>query len=95
MTGAIDISVVYALSHDSFWEKMTVTEGTTAMEAVEKSCVLKKFSELDPAKFSLAIYSRPVKVDYVSQQDDRVEILRPLTVDPKTVPKKKKAKPAA
>jgi putative ubiquitin-RnfH superfamily antitoxin RatB of RatAB toxin-antitoxin module len=92
MSDAIDISVVYTLPNDSFWQRMTVPRGVTAMEAVEKSGVLEKFPDIDMSKIQLAIYSRPIKPSQVLEQDDRVELLRPLIAAPKTVPKKKKAK---
>ena len=93
MSDAIDVSVVYALPYDSFWQRMTVPQGTTAMQAVEKSGVLAKFHDIDMSQIQLAVFSRPIKPDYVLEQDDRVELLRPLQCDPKKVPKVKKKKP--
>jgi putative ubiquitin-RnfH superfamily antitoxin RatB of RatAB toxin-antitoxin module len=90
----IEVSVAYALPHDSFWQNMTVPLGTTASQAIELSGVLERFSELDIEELSIGIYALPAKLNKVLADGDRVEIYRPLLVDPKTVPKKAKPKKA-
>ncbi len=92
MSGRISISVAYALPDNSFWQTLHVDKGTTAREAVEKSGVLELFSELKADSLTLGIYARPVKPDQVLAEGDRVEIYRPLLVDPRTVPRKAKTK---
>jgi putative ubiquitin-RnfH superfamily antitoxin RatB of RatAB toxin-antitoxin module len=92
MGGSFEVSVAYALPDDSFWQSMTVSPGTTAREAIKKSGVLERFSELDLETLSIGIYARSVQLDQVLADGDRVEIYRPLLVDPKTVPKKAKPK---
>ena len=92
MTQKIEVSVAYALPDDSFWQNLTVSAGTTARQAIEKSGVLERYDELDPDKLDIGIYAMPVKPDQVLVAGDRVEIYRALLVDPKTVPRKAKTK---
>lgn len=91
----IDISVVYALPEESFWQNMKVGRGMTAIEAVELSGVLKRYPHLDPAGLSLGIFMHPVAHDRVLEDGDRVEIYRPLLGDPKEISKKAKERKAA
>lgn len=88
----MEISVAYALPDESFWQNMAVDPGTTAREAIKKSGVLERFKELELEDLSIGIYALPIKLDKVLVDGDRVEIYRPLLVDPKTVPKVSKKK---
>jgi len=88
----IEISVAYALPDNSFWQYMSVRDGTTALEAIKKSGVLELFGELDPEALSIGIYAMPAKPEQRLVEGDRVEIYRPLLVDPKTVPRKARKK---
>jgi putative ubiquitin-RnfH superfamily antitoxin RatB of RatAB toxin-antitoxin module len=91
----IDVSVVYALPEESFWQKMTVTHGMTAIEAVELSGVLKRYPHLEAAGLHLGIFMHPVEHGHVLEDGDRVEIYRPLLGDPKEISKKAKERKAA
>ncbi|MCP4934909.1 MAG: RnfH family protein [bacterium] len=86
------MSVACAYPNDGFWQTMSVIEGTTALEAIKKSGVLEHFKELETDTLSIGIYALPAKLDVVLVEGDRVEIYRPLLVDPKTVPRKAKLK---
>ena len=77
---------------DSFWQTLSVDEGTTALEAIKNSGVLEHFKDLDPQELSIGIYALPAKLDTILAHGDRVEIYRALLVDPKTVPRKAKPK---
>ena len=92
MDEKIEISVAYALPDANFWQNMSVSPGTTAIEAIEKSGVLLQFKDLVLDDLSIGIYALPAKLDQVLVDGDRVEIYRALLVDPKTVPRKAKKK---
>ena len=69
---------------------MEVDKGTTAYEAAEQSGITKAFPEIDLATSPMGIFSElldgkklPLPAEYVLEQKDRVEIYRPLTIDPK------------
>ena len=52
-------------------------------EAIVASGVLTKYPDIDLAKNKLGVFARLVKPDTVLRDRDRVEIYRPLKVDPK------------
>ena len=64
--------------------------GTTALEAVKRSAIVDVFPEIDLANDKMGIFSNilngkdwPLPEEYELQENDRVEIYRPLQVSPK------------
>jgi uncharacterized protein len=79
----VSISVVYAQPDRQHVVKLSVPPGTTVAQAVERSTLLEQFSELRTAPPNYAIYGRVVALTQVVADRDRIEILRPLLIDPK------------
>lgn len=75
------VEVVYALPDQQPLIELDVAPGTTAAEAVAASGLPERFDELDPT--ALAIFGRACEPETVLRAGDRVEILRPLQVDPR------------
>ena len=61
----------------------TVAAGTSVKGAIEGSGILKKHPEIDFAVNRVGIFSTPVALEKATQEGDRIEIYRPLMVDPK------------
>jgi putative ubiquitin-RnfH superfamily antitoxin RatB of RatAB toxin-antitoxin module len=83
MAETISISVVYALSERQDIVELDVPQGTTVEQAVELSKLQARFPEIGTRPVQCAIFSRLVKANDVLVEGDRVEILRPLLIDPK------------
>jgi|TARA_B110000305_G_C19405434_1_gene622480 putative ubiquitin-RnfH superfamily antitoxin RatB of RatAB toxin-antitoxin module len=86
----IRVEVAFALPERQELVAMSVVSGCTAQEAVDLSGIRMKFPEFDLDSLELGIFSRPLNgVDlplagaYVMEENDRVEIYRPLLNDPK------------
>jgi putative ubiquitin-RnfH superfamily antitoxin RatB of RatAB toxin-antitoxin module len=79
----ISISVVYALPEQQELVKLRVPPGTTVAEAVTLSGLSSRFPELATAPLQCAIFGRVVPLGQVVIDGDRVEVLRPLLIDPK------------
>lgn len=80
---SIGVNVVYALPDRQLIVKLTVPAGTTVEIAVELSGLKRRFQEITSQPLHCAIFGRVVEVSQVLQKGDRVEILRPLLIDPK------------
>ena len=87
---AIHVEVVYATIERQCVIPLKVTNGTTAYSAIRLSKIEQEFEEIDVDGSPIGIYgkildgkSRPNPKECVLQDNDRVEIYRPLTVDPK------------
>ena len=92
----IIVEVAYALPNRQKIIELSVSPGTTAFEAVEKSAIINDFPEIDLGSAKLGIFGqalgtkglKPSK-EHVLQAGDRVEIYRPLISDPKEVRKRR------
>ena len=80
---SIEIEVIYALSDNQIIRQLSLPVGTTAQQAVELSGIIGIFPEIDLSKNKLGIFGKLVGADAILRNRDRVEIYRPLIVDPK------------
>lgn len=79
----IHVEVACALPERQVVRALVVPVGCTAREAVRCSDIAGEFPSLDMAGLALGIYSRLVSDDHVLSEGDRVELYRPLLLDPK------------
>ncbi|TBR39280.1 MULTISPECIES: RnfH family protein [Dyella] len=81
---SIAIEVVYAPAYGTVFRRMlNLAKGATVAAALEASGVAEAVPGFvaDPAQ--LGVFSRKVGLEYVLRDGDRLEIYRPLTLDPK------------
>jgi len=90
--GKINIEVAYALPDQQVIIPLQVKQGTTAAEAIELSGVLEQFDDIDMSTAKFGIFSKATKADTELRDKDRVEIYRPLIVDPKESRRKRAEK---
>lgn len=87
MTPAIDetieVEVAYARPERQLILKVEVPRGTTAIEAVRLSGIEEQFPEIEPGKNRMGVFGKLCKGDRPLLPGDRVEIYRPLIVDPR------------
>lgn len=76
------IEVAYARPDRQRVVELPFSAGMTALAAVEASGLLEEFA-LDPANLAVGIYGRKVDGSQPLRPGDRVEIYRPLAVDPR------------
>lgn len=77
------VRVVYALPHRQVVVDLTLQQGATVGEAVAKSQLQQHYPQIASEPLNCAIFGRGVPLSALLQDGDRVEILRPLLVDPK------------
>jgi len=80
----IEVEVAYACPARQLILKVELPAGTTAIEAVRLSGIEEQFPEIDLATNRLGVFGKLCKGDRVLHSGDRVEIYRPLLVDPRT-----------
>ena len=85
----LEIEVVYGLPDKQVLKKMNVQNGCTAREAVCQSGLDEIFSELDLQTAPLGIFGKSVKDETLLRDKDRIEIYRPLLIDPKEARRKR------
>lgn len=77
------VDVVYALPERQSIVRVQVEPGATIERAVELSGLLRAFPEIRSRPLSCAVYGRVVPITQTIEAEDRIEILRPLLIDPK------------
>ena len=89
-TQSIEVEVAYALPEKQELITLSVKEGTTALAAVLASGLTTKYPQININEAKMGIFSKlldgkhlPFPKDYVLEQKDRVEVYRPLLIDPK------------
>jgi len=87
----IDVELIYALKDRQKRVRLSVDEGCTVKDAVERSGLLAEFPEIELGKNKVGIWNKLAKLDAVLRDKDRVEIYRPLIADPKEVRKQRAA----
>lgn len=83
MADYINVQVVYAIPNVQKVIELKVKPGTTILKAVEESKIAEQFPEIDLDNLTVGIYAKLKPVDYILENDDRVEIYRELKVTKK------------
>lgn len=85
MAVEFEVEVVYALPSEQALVALKVVPGTTVEEAIRRSGLLERFTEIDLAVNKVGIFGRLAPLSRELGAGDRVEIYRPLLADPKEV----------
>ena len=90
-TDQIAIEVVYALPANQALKCFNVPDGTTIEQAIALSGIIAQFPEIDVAKNKFGIFGQLANAETVLRHQDRIEIYRPLIIDPKEARRKRAA----
>lgn len=77
------VEIAFALPHQQIILPLEAPENCTVEKAVDASGILERFPEIDLSKNKVGIFGKLVKLDTLLGEGDRVEIYRPLIIDPK------------
>jgi len=94
MVAGIRVEVVYALPDRCWSAKLELPEAATVADALAAADLAARVPglALDPTR--LAVFGKSATLETVLHDRDRVEILRPLQVDPKQA-RRRRARDAA
>lgn len=79
-TGVLTVEVAFAAADWQSLESLRVEPGSTALDVLQSS---KLFSRIADVELNLGIWGRPVSNDTHVKDGDRVEVYRPLKIDPR------------
>lgn len=85
----IDVEVAYAAISQQKIIPVCVSIGSTIEQVIQQSGILILFPEIDLAKQKVGVFSKQKQLTDVVHEGDRVEIYRPLTIDPKEARRKR------
>ena len=85
----MQIGVAYSGPGQQIWLSFEVPADSTVQTAIDRSGILARCPQVDLKKNKVGIFGKITKLNALLSDGDRVEIYRPFTVDPKTVPQRK------
>jgi len=91
----LEVEVVYALPTEQVLLTVRVPAQATVAQAIRASGILERYPDIDPARTKVGVFGKIVKPDARLSAGDRVEIYRPLTVDPKEARRQRSKKTLA
>lgn len=77
------VEVVYARPGVQRCVAVDLPSGVTIRAAIERSRIVEEFPEIDFAMNKVGIFNVLHSLDHIVQAGDRIEIYRPLLIDPK------------
>jgi uncharacterized protein len=83
MSAMLSIEVCYALPNEQALIPVELPEGATVQQALDASGILRRYPQIDLEKQKVGVFGKLKPLDTVLADHDRVEIYRPLIVDPK------------
>ena len=89
----VTVDVVLARPQRQIIRRVRLPAGSTVVDALAASGLAEEFRELDSGR--VGIYGKAVRADAILRDGDRVEIYRPLQVDPKDLRRMRAAKKGA
>ena len=84
----MQIGVAYSEAANQIWLTTEVPDDSTVQAAIEKSGILRMFPTIDLSAQKVGVFGKLVKLDAPLRPGDRVEIYRPITCDPQTLPRR-------
>ena len=92
MPNEILIEIAYALPEEQVIISIKVPTIFNVQQAIEKSGIQKKFPSIDLSKNKVGIFGKKTTLNHLLKDRDRIEIYRPLILDPKEMRRKRAAK---
>ena len=83
MSETLSIEVCYALADEQTVLAVELAPGATVRQAIDASGILARHPDIDLARSKVGVYGKLKPLDATLAGHDRVEIYRPLIVDPK------------
>ena len=84
----MQVGVAYSEAGQQIWLTIEVPDESTVRQVIDRSGILRSFPTIDLQTQKVGVFGRLVKLDTPLRPGDRVEIYRPITCDPQTVPRR-------
>ena len=77
------VELIYALPNEQTLLQLEVEQGCTVEQAILQSGLLERYPELELATCMVGLFSKPTSLQQRLNANDRIEIYRPLVIEPK------------
>jgi putative ubiquitin-RnfH superfamily antitoxin RatB of RatAB toxin-antitoxin module len=79
----IVVEVAYALPHRQWLIELSVPPGTTCREVLLRSGLSRECPGLDVDRLAIGVFGEVCESTRIVEEGDRVEVYRPLLIDPR------------
>lgn len=79
----MNVEVVYALPDEQSVVRLELPDAAPVRDAIASSGLLERYPEIDLSRQSVGVFGRICGLEETLRDGDRVEIYRPLRIDPK------------
>ena len=79
----MQVEVVFALAERQVLEAVQLPDSATVADAIEASNIARQFPDIDLGKLQAGVWGKPVERTCPVRDGDRVELYRPLEMDPR------------
>ena len=77
------VEVVFALADKQVLQAVELSAGATVADAIDASTIAQQFPGLDLGELQAGIWGKPVERGRKVRDGDRVELYKPLEMDPR------------
>lgn len=91
MTERFHVEVAYARPDGAFCIPLELAPGSTVADAIRQSGLLEQCPEIDLSVNRVGIFANLCELDHEVTAGDRIEIYRPLKIDPKETRRRRAA----
>lgn len=88
----LNIELIYPLPNEQKIITISIPSPCTVNQAIIQSNILSQYPEIDLSKQKVGIFSQVCALSTLLHNDDRIEIYRPLIIDPKEARKNRALK---
>ncbi|GAA0204000.1 RnfH family protein [Kangiella japonica] len=92
MDKKLRVEVCYALPEEQTLLELMVDRGSTVEAVIQQSGILELHPDIDLSENKVGVFSKLTTLDATLHDGDRIEIYRPLLIDPKEVRKQRALK---
>lgn len=85
----LEVEIAYANTTHQYISRCLVSPGQTILDVIVQSKILEKFPEIDLQQQAVGVFCKVCDLNTIVSDGDRIEIYRPLTIDPKEARRKK------
>jgi putative ubiquitin-RnfH superfamily antitoxin RatB of RatAB toxin-antitoxin module len=78
----MNVEIIYALPQEQTLLTLNVDDNCTVDQALRQSTIFETYPELTIETIQVGIFSEVVELNHVLKAGDRIEIYRPLEIDP-------------
>jgi putative ubiquitin-RnfH superfamily antitoxin RatB of RatAB toxin-antitoxin module len=79
----MQVEVVFALAEKQALQSVELSDGATVADAIDASTIAQQFPGVDLGELQTGMWGKPVERTREVRDGDRVELYRPLEMDPR------------